>query len=181
MKKGIAPIFVLIAVLVVGGVGVLSTKILKKPGESNQSSNQSPIQTIIQTSPTTQQEQKTNNEVPLPSDKDIIRNFVSLIEDGEAGKAALTMKTKDDTELQAWAVHFNAINSFKLLKIEKANEESWTNNKHIYKVALDVWMDPKSADAPIPYYGWENGENTRWITLEKVGDVWKIAEIATGP
>jgi len=30
MKKGIVPIFILIAVLVIGGVGLLSTKVLKK-------------------------------------------------------------------------------------------------------------------------------------------------------
>jgi len=179
MKKGIAPIFILIAVLVVGGIGVLSTKVLKKPGDGNQLPNQT--QTTPQNSPTTQQEQKTNNEVPLPSDEDIIRNFVNLIEEGKADKAALMMKTKDDTELQTWGVHFNAINSFKLLKIEKANEESWSDNKHIYKVVLDVVMNPSSASAPIPYYGWQNGENIRWITLEKVGNIWKIAEIATGP
>ncbi|MGB9911311.1 MAG: hypothetical protein ACPLKP_01760 [Microgenomates group bacterium] len=119
--------------------------------------------------------------VPLPQDEDIIRNFVSLIEEGSADKAAQMMKVKDETEMQIWGVHFSAINSFKLLKIEKANENEWTDTKHIYKVLLDVWMDPRSADAPIPYYGWENGQNTRWITLEKVGNTWKIAEIATGP
>jgi len=139
-------------------------------------------QTVSQNiSPTKKAEKEEGDDVPLPSDENIIRNFVNLVEEGRADKAALMMKTKDDTELQTWAVHFAAINSFKLLKIEKASEESWSNNKHIYKVVLDVWMNPKSADAPIPYYGWENGENTRWITLEKVGDVWKIAEIATGP
>ena len=132
-------------------------------------------------SPTPKLEKEAGGGVPLPSDEDIIRNFVNLVEEGSADKAALMMKTKDDTELQTWAVHFNAINSFKLLKIEKANEENWTDNKHIYKVVLDVWMDPRSADAPIPYYGWQNGENTRWISLEKVGNIWKIAEIATGP
>jgi len=132
-------------------------------------------------SPTVKIEKETGGGVPLPQDEDIIRNFVALVEEGKADKAALMMKVKDESELQTWAVHFNAINSFKLLKIEKANEESWTDNKHIYKVVLDVVMNPSSASAPIPYYGWQNGENTRWITLEKVGDLWKIAEIATGP
>jgi len=128
-----------------------------------------------------EKEESSGGGVPLLSDEDIIRNFVALIEEGRADKAALMKKIKDDTEFQTWAVHFAAINSFKLLKIEKVSEESWSNNKHIYKVVLDVWMDPKSANAPIPYYGWQNGENTRWITLEKVENVWKIAEIATGP
>jgi hypothetical protein len=31
--------------------------------------------------------------------------------------------------------------------------------------------------APIPYYGYQNGENFRFITLEKVGNMWKISYI----
>ncbi|MEM4736719.1 MAG: hypothetical protein QXD41_02490 [Nitrososphaeria archaeon] len=130
---------------------------------------------------------ETEEIVPLPQDEDIIRNFVTQIEEGRPDQAAQMMKLKDtsppqaNSELQSWAVQFAAITSFKLLEMEKANESEWTDSKHIYKVVLDVWMDPSSADAPIPYYGWENGENTRWIVLEKVGDVWKIAEIATAP
>lgn len=129
----------------------------------------------------TEASKENNGGVPLPSDEDIIRNFANLIEEGKADSAAKMMKTKDDSELQAWAVQFSNITSFKVLKIEKSREEEWTNSKHYYKVLFDVWMDPRSADAPIPYYGWQNGQNTRWLTLEKVGNVWKIAEIATGP
>jgi len=91
------------------------------------------------------------------------------------------IKTTNDSERQAWAVQFAAFNYLQVLKIEKANESEWTDNKHTYKVTLDVIMKPESVDAPIPYYGYRNGQNTRFITLEKVGDIWKIAEIATGP
>ncbi len=42
-------------------------------------------------------------------------------------------------------------------------------------------MDPSSANAPIPYYGYETGENIRFITLVKENKLWKIDEIATGP
>jgi hypothetical protein len=41
-------------------------------------------------------------------------------------------------------------------------------------------MNPLSADEAIPYCGWQNGENIRWITLEKVGGTLKITEIVTG-
>lgn len=124
---------------------------------------------------------ESREEVPLPQGEDIIRNFASFIEDGKPEKAVLMMKLKDDTEKQMWAVQFAAINSFKILKIEKFDEDHWTKDKQIYKILVDVWMDPRSADAPIPYYGWENGENVRWITLEKVDNIWKISEINTSP
>lgn len=127
------------------------------------------------------QESQNQNNIPLPQEEDIIRNFTSLIENGKPDEAAKMMKTNNDSELQAWAVQFSNITSFKLLKIEKFNENEWTDNKHIYKVIFDIWMDPRSADAPISYYGWQNGQNTRWLTLEKVGNIWKIAEITSGP
>ncbi len=57
----------------------------------------------------------------------------------------------------------------------------WTEAKHTYKVTLDVSMNPTSANAPIPYYGWENGQNIRWVSLENAGNLWKIQGIATGP
>jgi len=118
--------------------------------------------------------------VPLPQDEDLIRNFVNLINGGNADKAALMMKTSNDSERQAWAVQFAAINYIQVLKIEKTDESNWTDNKHIYKLVLDVKMDPRSVNAPIPYYGWQDGENTRWIILEKADNVWKIAEISAG-
>jgi len=178
-------IFIIIAALGLGGAILFKNKIVPKTPqtqtETQLSLGEEKESMSSQTVSLTGEEKETSGGIPLPSDEDIIRNFVNLIEEGQADKAALMMKTKDETELQIWAVHFNAINSFKLLKIEKANENEWTDDKHIYKVVLDVWMDPSSAQAPIPYYGWQNGENTRWITLEKVGDIWKISEIATGP
>lgn len=117
----------------------------------------------------------------MPQEEDIIHNFVNLIEEGYPDKAASMIKTSDESELQAWAVNFSNINSFKLISLEKTRENEWTENKHFYKAVFDVWMNPDSANAPIPYYGWQNGENTRWITLEKDGNTWKITEIATGP
>jgi hypothetical protein len=110
-----------------------------------------------------------------------LQNFFSFFGTDDAYKAALMMKTTNDSERQAWAVQFAAFHYLKVLKIEKANLNEWTDNKRIYKVTLDVIMDiEKSANAPIPYYGYQNGENVRWITLEKVDNVWKIAEIAAG-
>lgn len=128
-----------------------------------------------------------SQDISLPQDEDIIRSFIALINEGKADEAAKMMKIKDqsplqaNSELQAWAVQFAAINSIGLLRIEKASEGESTGNKHIYKVVLDVIMDPASGSAPIPYYGWQNGENTRWIVLEKEDNIWKIAAIATGP
>jgi len=42
-------------------------------------------------------------------------------------------------------------------------------------------IDSSAANAPIPYYGYENGQNTRFIPIIKENSLWKIDGIATGP
>lgn len=112
--------------------------------------------------------------VPLPQETDIVHTFFNLIGEKKPSDAVGMMNVSDDSQKQAWAVQFNAITSIKVLNVVPAGE-------HTYKVTLDVKMNPDSANAPIPYYGWENGKNIRWITLEKVGNLWKVQGIATGP
>lgn len=125
-----------------------------------------------------------NNGVPLPLDTDIIDSFFGQIELKRPDSAVNMMASKiisDDSQKQAWAVQFSAINSLKVLKVEPSMSDEWTETKHSYKLTLDISMDPDSANAPIPYYGWENGKNIRWVTLVKEGKMWKIEGIATGP
>ena len=115
--------------------------------------------------------------VPLPQEEDIVRNFINLISEGNISEAVnmLTPKTiADDSQKQAWGMQLAAFKKISLKKIEPAG-----NN--LYRVTLDVEMKPESAQGPIPYYGYGNGENVRWIGLEKVDGYWKITGIATGP
>jgi hypothetical protein len=46
---------------------------------------------------------------------------------------------------------------------------------------MDVIMKPESVNVIIPYYGWNNSENIRWVTLIQENNLWKINGIATGP
>jgi hypothetical protein len=122
--------------------------------------------------------------VPLPSEEDIIRSFFNLIDESKPSDAVMTMTssiTENDSQKQAWAVQFNAISLIKVLTIEASMPEEWTDLEHSYKVNLEVKMNPDSASASIPYYGWDNGENIRWVTIVKEDNLWKIKNIATGP
>jgi len=133
--------------------------------------------TSDKTSPTATSQSAT----PLPEGKDIVKNFFNLIDEGRASEAVnmLTPNTSDDSTKQAWGVQFNAFEKIAVKEIEVADEPAEDNT---YKVTLDVKMKPEAENAqPMPYYGWGNGEFVRWITLEKVDNVWKIAGIATGP
>lgn len=125
-----------------------------------------------------------NGGVPLPLDTDIISSFFTLIETKRPSDAVTMMAssiTDDDSLKQAWAVQFNDIDSLKVISVEPSMREEWTETKHSYKLTLDVTMNPNSANAPIPYYGWDNGENIRWVTMIKEGKMWRVEGLATGP
>lgn len=122
--------------------------------------------------------------VPLPQEEDIVRSFFEIINEQRPSDAVLMLNPKltaDDSNKQAWAVQFNAFKSLKVKDIESSIQSDWTEGSHTYKVTLIAEMKPESANAVIPYYGWDNGENTRWVSLEKVGNKWTIGGLATGP
>ncbi len=82
--------------------------------------------------------------------------------------------TGDESTKQAWGVQFNDIKSINVLKIEQSSS-------HTYKVTLESYVSSDAANAPIPYYGWHDNPNVRWVELVKEDDVWKINSLSTGP
>jgi len=115
--------------------------------------------------------------VPLPQQEDIVRNFLDLINESKIPEAVNMLSPQtisDESQKQAWGVQFNAFKKLIVKKVEPAGE----NN---YKVTMDVEMKPEAADAVIPFYGYENGINIRWIGLVKVDNSWRVTGFATGP
>jgi hypothetical protein len=130
---------------------------------------------------TEQDQQRTalpsEQSAPLLQQEDVLRTFFNLIDEGRASEAVGMMTngiTADDSQKQAWGVEFNAFESVKVVDISPSSENT-------YKVIINVVMKPESANAVIPYYGFYNGDNTRWVGLEKEGNLWKITDLATGP
>jgi hypothetical protein len=122
--------------------------------------------------------------VPEPQEQDIIRNFFQLIEEKDVSAAVLSMSSKntsDDSVKQAWGVQFNDWNSVNITNIEASMPTEWSESRHTYKVTMDVVIDSSAANAPIPYYGYENGQNIRFIPIVKENGLWKVDGIATGP
>jgi hypothetical protein len=128
--------------------------------------------------------QSSGDTVPLPELDDSVRNFFVHIDEKSPSEAVSMLSstiTSDESVKQAWAVQFNAINHMKVINIEPANTQDWSTDRQMYKLTLDVEMNPDSKNAPIPYYGWDNGTNIRWVTLVKEAGLWRIQNIATGP
>jgi len=122
--------------------------------------------------------------VPLPAGHDIVNLFFNLINEKRIPEAIEMMSetaVPDDSAKQAWGVQFNAIKSISVIDIEPWDAENWTDGKQVYKATLEAYVTNDSS-APIPYYGWEDNPNIRWVSLEKDNqNMWKIANIATGP
>jgi hypothetical protein len=128
--------------------------------------------------------QEDSGGAPLPEDEEFINSFYNLIDQGKAGEAVemlSSQNTNSEGTKKLWQEQFEAIKSVKVLSIEPVMKNSWTDQRREYKVVLDMTMDESSKDAPIPYYGYDQGENTRFITLVKEGDKWFIETIATAP
>jgi hypothetical protein len=124
-----------------------------------------------------------NSQVSTLDDEQFIRNFFALINDKKASDAVLVMTSKntsDDSVKQAWGVQFNYMDSVNVISLSANQQSTWTASFRQYKVVLDVVMSPNSANAPIPYYGYENGQNTRFINLVKEDNTWRVDGIATG-
>lgn len=169
-------IFVLAVIIVTAIAGVT---VLSKSGSAPQTSATPTASTIDQSV-----EEENAPIVPLPIEEEIIRTFFNLINEGKSVDAVSMMTQAligDDALRQTWGVQFNSFKSVKVVEIEPSMQEEWTTTKHTYKVTLDVRMKPEAQSAPILNYGWDNGLNIRWIPLQKVDNIWKIAGIYTGP
>ncbi len=121
--------------------------------------------------------------VPLPTAQDTIRAFFNLINE-QRGQEALKMMTdemkgEEDTE-KVWLAHFEAIERVEVVKITPYDEQNWDNNTQTYQAILNVTVSEDAKNLPIPYYGWGENPNLRWISLERQNSTWHIAAIATG-
>lgn len=173
-------IYFFLAVIIMATTIIIATFNRNKPNDSG-----TKIENPTITSTTSKRSVSSSaSEVPLPQEEDVIRLFFSLIEERKISDAVMMMSreiTENDSTKQAWGVQLNAIKTVKVISIEPSMQEEWKENEHTYKVIIDLTMDPSSASAPIPYYGYDNGQNIRWITLVRSDKTWFVKGIATGP
>ena len=121
-------------------------------------------------------------QVTQPSQEDILRTFFSLINEKRIPEAIEMLSptiVPDDTSKQAWGVQFNSFKNIEVTDIKKQAE--YEGSGEIYRIDLSVEVNAENANLPIPYYGWSNGQNVRWIEIVKENNLWKITRIATGP
>ena len=126
----------------------------------------------------------TNTSTSTSDAQSMVRTFFQHLSDGNISEAVLMMSPEviaNDSTKQAWGVQLNSFSFLQLLSVDPVMKEEWTNTTEEYKVVINAKMKQESATALIPYYGWNDGSNTRFIILEKKGNIWYIQAIGTGP
>ena len=127
----------------------------------------------------------TNGNAPLPNDTDFINMFFQTLQEKNTATSLAMMAFTSETseaEIKEWEKYLTSFKKAEVKNIEPANKSTWTDTKHFFKVTANVEMEPEAANAKIPNYGWQNGDNIKWIELAKGADgLWRVSEIATGP
>ncbi len=109
-----------------------------------------------------------------------LQQFFSFIAKGDpiwAVRQLAYQVSPNEAVGQQWLANFQSLKSLTVVSIEQVNLEQWTEEWESYKVILDV-----TTSEPFEKYGWENGQNVRWVTLILQGSgAWKVASLATSP
>jgi len=116
---------------------------------------------------------------PKPNDTYVVRNFFTLTDDGKVDEALdIIVSTigPDSNIRDAWAVGLKNMYYIKVRTLDGFQSNLWTESKHRYLLRLDVQLK----DPAVPTT-WQNGENVRYVTVSKIGDLWKISEINQTP
>ena len=126
----------------------------------------------------------TNDNVPLSQESDVVRTFFNLINE-KRSQEAVAMMTDDliggESGRKAWLEQFDAFSHVEVIDVKPAYVEEPTETRRVYKTTVNAIVI-KGANNPIPFYGWGENPNVRWISLDKTPEgVWQIAGIATGP
>jgi hypothetical protein len=113
---------------------------------------------------------------------EIIGQFIALIDDHRVGDALAMMSPElvPDADRAAWTRQFAAIKSIQVMDIRPA-DTGRSGPCFKYKVTLKADVSSEAANEPIPYFGWDDNPNLRWIELCPRGDKWLISSIGTGP
>ena len=93
--------------------------------------------------------------------------YFSMMDDELAGNEMMQ---------EMWKTAFSSLELIQIVSLYPEEERKWHNKQPLYQAI--IYTIPKSG---APYYGWDEGKNTRWISIAPTGDSWKITAMATSP
>ena len=113
-------------------------------------------------------------------ESELIEYFFALIDWGNIDEDVDLLDSSvapDENSKQQWKSAFDGFESAEIINKEPYNEQSWTDSYQEYVVNLYIKIKPER----LPELANWDGQNTRWISIIKSDDNWKIGTIATGP
>ena len=119
------------------------------------------------------------DKVAKIKEENFIYDYFEAIDQGETDPYFSMMDEElagDENKREMWKTAFSGLDLVKVVSLYPEEERKWHNKQPLYEVSIYTISKPGS-----PYYGWDEGRNTRWITVATEKDKWKIVSIATGP
>jgi hypothetical protein len=111
----------------------------------------------------------------------VIRAFLAAVDAGRVADAIAMLEpslVEGDGAKEGWIAQLSAITAVRTVEVGSGEPDGPCLT---YRVGLVLDVAPETAEAPIPYYGWDLGANTRWMELCPAGGSWAIRAIGTGP
>jgi hypothetical protein len=113
-----------------------------------------------------------------------LEEFFAIVNSRDVDGAMKSMAPgmlKTPEQREAWRRQLAAFRSIHVIDVEPANVNDWSSTRHIFRVTLEAYVKEEPG-APIPFFGWHDNPNVRWITMELNNNHrWVVAGIATGP
>ena len=119
------------------------------------------------------------DKVARIKEENFIYEFFEAIDRGDVEQIFSMMDENlagNENMQEMWKVNFSSLDKIKVIHIYLEKDQKWLDKQSLYEVNIYTISKPGS-----PYCGWEEGENTRWITFTTNEDNRKIVSIATGP
>jgi hypothetical protein len=116
---------------------------------------------------------------PTASARETLGGFLDLLDAGKLAEVLALLdgdliSTADNKDM--WEASLGGIASIKVVAVEDAFRDEWSEIREYYKCTLDVTLKPGSQPGL-----WEDGEITRWINLVLRDNTWVISEISMNP
>jgi hypothetical protein len=187
MNRKLLTIFLIILLILISFFFIRRDIISKTNSEDTKtvSKNNDNTSTIVPFIVPLRQEDLNNNQSLLAPEEELIANFFGMINNQQITEAITLMSPRavpDAASKQAWGVQFNAMKLVNVMGMEAVSQDTWTDKTKVYKVTLEIYVDQSAANEPIPYYGYGDNPNIRFITVWKGdNDRWYIDQIGTGP
>lgn len=118
-------------------------------------------------------------QVAKIKEENFIYDYFEAIDQGKAELYFSLMAEEligNENMREMWKTTFSSLELIKLVSLYPEEKEKWHNDQPLYRAIIYTLSKPGS-----PYYGWDEGRNTRWISLSPEGDSWKIIALATSP